>query len=54
VAEETIVDSDASGIWPGKAVTKVSQAGPFWEAEAEDQGYLQRPSRRLHLPFPGA
>jgi peptide-methionine (S)-S-oxide reductase len=42
VAEETIADIDALGIWPGKLVTEVSQAGIFWEAEAEDQDYLQR------------
>jgi peptide-methionine (S)-S-oxide reductase len=41
VAEDTIADADASGIWPGKVVTKISQAGPFWEAEAYDQDYLQ-------------
>jgi peptide-methionine (S)-S-oxide reductase len=42
VAEGTIADLDASGIWPGKVVTKISEAGTFWEAEAEDQNYLQR------------
>jgi len=42
VAEETIADVDASGIWPGKVVTEVSEAGPFWEAEPEHQDYLQR------------
>ena len=42
VAEGAIADADASGIWPGKVVTKISEAGPFWEAEAEDQHYLQR------------
>ena len=42
VAEGTIADADASGIWPGKVVTEISEAGPFWEAEAEDQHYLQR------------
>lgn len=42
VAEDTIADLDASGIWPGKVVTKVSEARPFWEAAAEDQNYLQR------------
>ena len=41
VAEDTIADADVSGIWPGKVVTKISEAGPFWEAEAEDQDYLQ-------------
>jgi peptide-methionine (S)-S-oxide reductase len=41
VAEETIVDVDASGLWPGKVVTEVAPAGPFWEAEPEHQDYLQ-------------
>jgi peptide methionine sulfoxide reductase MsrA len=42
VAEDTIAAADASGMWPGMVVTKISQAGPFWAAEAEDQDYLQR------------
>ena len=42
VAEETILDVDASGIWPGKAVTELAPAGDFWEAEAEHQDYLER------------
>ena len=42
VAQNTIADVDASGLWPGKVVTKVSEAVPFWEAEAEHQDYLQR------------
>ena len=42
VAEDTIADVDASGLWPGKAVTTVEPAGPFWEAEPEHQDYLQR------------
>ena len=42
VAEGTIADADASGLWPGKVVTEISEAGPLWEAEAEDQDYLQR------------
>ena len=41
VAEETIADVDASGLWPGKVVTEVELAGPFWEAEPEHQDYLQ-------------
>jgi peptide-methionine (S)-S-oxide reductase len=41
VAEETIADVDASGLWPGKAVTEVEPAGDFWEAEPEHQDYLQ-------------
>ena len=41
VAEDTIADVDASGLWPGKAVTEVGEAGDFWEAEPEHQDYLQ-------------
>ena len=42
VAEETILDVDASGLWPGKVVTEVAEAGDFWEAEPEHQDYLER------------
>ena len=42
IAEETIADVNASGKWPGKVVTEVSAAGPFWEAEPEHQDYLER------------
>lgn len=42
IAEGTIADVDASGIWPGKAVTQLAPAGPFWEAEPEHQDYLQK------------
>src|SRR5271155_5812349 len=42
VADDTIADVVASRLWPGKVVTEVSQAGPFWEAEPEHQNYLER------------
>jgi peptide-methionine (S)-S-oxide reductase len=42
VAEDTIAAADASGIWHGKVVTKISEAGPFWAAGPEDQDYFQR------------
>ena len=42
VAEDTIADVDASGLWPGKVVTEVAAAGDFWEAEPEHQDYLER------------
>jgi peptide-methionine (S)-S-oxide reductase len=42
IAEHTIADVEASGLWPGKVVTEVSPAGPFWEAEPEHQDYLER------------
>ncbi len=41
VAENTIADVDAFGIWPGKVVTELAPAGPFWEAEPEHQDYLE-------------
>src|SRR5690349_3210838 len=54
VAEDTIADVDASGLWPGKVVTEISDAGPFWEAGAEDQDYLQRypDGYSCHYPRP--
>ena len=42
VAEDTIADVDASGLWPGKVVTEVTPAGPFWAAEPEHQDYLEK------------
>lgn len=42
IAEDTIADVDASGLWPGKVVTEVTEVGPFWEAEPEHQDYLER------------
>lgn len=42
IAEQTVADVDASGLWPGKAVTEIVPAGPFWEAEPEHQDYLER------------
>jgi peptide-methionine (S)-S-oxide reductase len=51
-AEETIRDVDASGHWPGKVVTRISEAGTFWEAEASDQDYFQRYPEGCAPPFP--
>ena len=42
IAEDTIADVNASGLWPGPVVTEVTPAGPFWEAEPEHQDYLER------------
>jgi peptide-methionine (S)-S-oxide reductase len=41
VAEDTVADAEASGLWPGKIVTEIAPAGPFWEAEPEHQDYLE-------------
>ena len=42
VAEDTIADVDASGLWPGKVVTEVEPVGDFWEAEEVHQDYLEK------------
>jgi len=42
VAEDTIADVEASGLWPGKVVTELAPAGAFWQAEPEHQDYLER------------
>lgn len=41
-ALDTIADVNASGLWPGKAVTEVMPVGDFWNAEPEHQDYLKR------------
>ena len=52
VAEELIRDVDASGHWPGKTVTRVSDALVFWEMGLEDQDYFLRFPRGCKPPFP--
>jgi peptide-methionine (S)-S-oxide reductase len=54
VAEDTIADVEASGLWPGKVVTEVEPAGDFWEAEPEHQDYLERMpwGYTCHFPRP--
>ena len=54
VAEDTIADVEASGLWPGKVVTEVTKAGDFWEAEPEHQNYLQHypNGSTCHYPRP--
>ncbi len=42
VAEDTIADVEASGLWPGKVVTELVPESDFWEAEPEHQDYLER------------
>lgn len=52
VAEQTVRDVDASGIWPGKVVTEIEPAGDFWEAEPEHQDYLERYPHGYTCHFP--
>ncbi len=52
VALDTIADVEASGLWPGKVVTEVEPAGPFWEAEPEHQDYLEKFPKGYTCHFP--
>jgi len=54
IAQDTIADVEASGLWPGSVVTEVVPAGAFWEAEPEHQDYLQRypDGYTCHFPRP--
>jgi peptide-methionine (S)-S-oxide reductase len=52
VAEDTIADVEASGLWPGKVVTEVEPVGDFWEAEPEHQDYLERIPNGYTCHFP--
>src|SRR3979409_1213134 len=56
IADDTIADVNASGLWPGKVVTDVAPAGPFWQAEPEHQDYLERNPNgyTCHVPRPHA
>ncbi|HEY3797638.1 MAG TPA: peptide-methionine (S)-S-oxide reductase MsrA [Caulobacteraceae bacterium] len=51
-AEDTIADVNASGLWPGKAVTELEPVGDFWEAEPEHQDYLERYPNGYTCHFP--
>ena len=52
VAEDTIADVDASGLWPGKVVTDVEPVSDFWEAEPEHQNYLENRPGGYTCHFP--
>ena len=52
VAEDTIADVNASGIWPGTVVTELEPVGDFWEAEPEHQDYLERFPNGYTCHFP--
>jgi len=51
-ALDVIADVEASELWPGKVVTDVEPAGPFWEAEPEHQDYLQNYPNGYTCHFP--
>ena len=52
MAIKTISDVNSSGLWPAPAVTKVTKASDFWEAEIEHQDYLERIPNGYTCHFP--
>ena len=52
IAIKTIGDVNTSGLWPAPAVTKVTAASDFWEAEIEHQDYLERIPNGYTCHFP--
>ena len=52
IAMQTIIDVDASGLWPGPVVTELAPVGNFWEAELEHQDYLQNTPNGYTCHFP--
>ena len=53
-AEQTVVDVNASGLWPGAVVTEVEPAGDFWLAEPEHQDYLEQYPNGYTCHYPRA
>lgn len=54
MAENTIADVNASGLWPGKVVTELAPESSFWQAEPEHQDYLQNVPYGYTCHFPRA
>ena len=54
MAENTILDVEASGLWPGSVKTELKPVGDFWEAEPEHQDYLERFPNGYTCHFPRA
>ncbi|MCF6234735.1 MAG: peptide-methionine (S)-S-oxide reductase MsrA [Rhodobacteraceae bacterium] len=52
VAQDTIADVNASGLWPGNVVTELEPVGDFWAAEPEHQDYLERLPQGYTCHFP--
>jgi len=53
-AMRIIAKVEASGLWPGPVVTRVSPVGEFWPAEPEHQDYLERHPGGYTCHFPRA
>ena len=51
IAEDTIAEVNASGLWPGKVVTEVAPAGEFLGGRAGTPGLSGTYSKWIYLPF---
>ena len=51
IAEDTIADVDASGLWPGKVVTEVDAGRAVLGGRARAPGLPGALPRRVHLPL---
>ena len=51
VAEDTIADVDASGLWPGQGRDRGRAGGRLLGSRARASGLPRALSQRLHLPF---
>ena len=54
VAEETIADVEASGLWPGQVVTELSAGGAVLGGRARASGLPRALPERIHLSLPAA
>ncbi len=54
VAEDTIADVEASGLWPGKVVTEVAPGGTVLGGRARAPGLPGALPQRVHVPLPSA
>ena len=54
VAEDTIADVEASGLWPGKVVTEVDAGRAVLGGRAGAPGLPRALPARLHVPLPAA
>ena len=51
IAEDTIADVDASGLWPGKVVTEVDGGRSVLGGRTRASGLPRAVPQRLHVPF---
>ncbi len=51
LAEQSLADTEASGLWPGKIVTELEPLGTFYGAEAHHQNYYRTNPNQPYCTF---